>query len=116
MEHNTSVVHAFQKVVTNYIKETLPSVEKLIYFSDGSGSQYKNRKNFANLCFHKTDFGLEAEWNSFASCHGKNACDGVVGTTKREITKASLQRTMTDQILNVNAMYNFCKENLKGIT
>src|SRR5215469_10622849 len=43
LEHNTSVVHAFLKHVTKFIKETLPKVEKLIYFSDGSVSQYKKK-------------------------------------------------------------------------
>jgi hypothetical protein len=116
LEHNTAVVHAFQKLVTGYIKETMPKVEKIMYFSDGSGSQYKNRKNFSNLCNHKTDFDLEAEWHFFASCHGKNACDGVGGTTKREVSKASLQRTITNQIITVEDMYTFCKDNIKGIT
>lgn len=34
-----------------------------------------------------------AEWNYFATAHGKNACDGVGETTKREVTKKSLQST-----------------------
>jgi len=116
LEHNTSVVHAFLKHVTKFIKETLPKVEKLIYFSDGSVSQYKNKKNFSNLCYHKIDFGFEAEWHFFASCHGKNACDGVGGTTKREVSKASLQRPSSNQILSIEDMYMFCKSNIKGIT
>ena len=52
-------------------------LRKLIYFSDGVSSQYKNRKNFSNLCIHKSDFDLDVEWNFFATAHGKNACDGV---------------------------------------
>lgn len=62
------------------------------------------------------DFGFEAEWHFFASCHGKNACDGVGGTTKREVSKASLQRATSNQILTVEDMYTFCKDNIKGIT
>ncbi|KAL4709219.1 hypothetical protein ACJJTC_010519 [Scirpophaga incertulas] len=31
-------------------------------------------------------------------------------------TRASLQRTVCDQILNIDQMYTFCKENIKGIT
>lgn len=115
-QHNTAVVHTFQKYLIKDIKENVPSVKKVIYFTDGSSSQYKNKKNFMNLCLHEKDFDLEAEWNFFATAHGKNACDGVGGTTKREVTKKSLQSTTNNQILNAKDMFSFCAENLKGIT
>ena len=44
-----------------FIKENYPLVSKVYYFSDGCGGQYKNYKNFINLCHHKEDFGLNAE-------------------------------------------------------
>jgi hypothetical protein len=34
------------------------------------------------------DFGIEVDWNFFASSHGKNACDGLTGTIKRLAAKA----------------------------
>lgn len=78
------------------IKNVAPDVKKIVYFSDGASSQYKNKKNFVNVCHHLSDFCVEPEWNFFASCHGKNACDGIGGTTKRAVTKASLKgHTMT---------------------
>ena len=64
---------------------------KIIYVSDGCAAQYKNRKNFINLCYHMDDFGVPAEWHFFATSHGKTAADGVAGTLKRLATKASLQ-------------------------
>lgn len=88
---------------------------RVIYFTDGSSSQYKNKKNFLNICHHEQDFGLEGEWHFFATAHGKNACDGIGGTTKREVTKRSLQSTSHNHILNAKAMYDFCSQNLKGI-
>jgi hypothetical protein len=45
-------------------------------------AQYKNRKNFSNLAFHKQDFDLSARWYNFASAHGKGAYDGIGGTIK----------------------------------
>lgn len=86
-----------------------------MYFSDGASSQYKNKKNFTNICHHKPDFGLDADWNFFASSHGKNACDGIGGTTKRAVTKASLQRPYSDQIVTAEEIYKFCVENVSGI-
>ena len=64
---------------------------KIIYFSDGAAAQYKNRKNFLNLCHHKADFGVDAEWHFFATSHGKGPCDGLGGTVKRLAARASLQ-------------------------
>ena len=47
---------------------------------------------FLNLCHHNEDFGMDAEWNFFATSHGKGPCDGLGGTVKRLAAKASLQR------------------------
>ena len=79
----------------NYLHELLPQVKKLFYFSDGCGRQYQNYKNFMNLCLHKQDFGLDAEWIFFATSHGKSPCDGIDGSVKRHAAKKSLQRLET---------------------
>lgn len=76
-KHDTSVVHTFQKCLIEDIKNAVPAINKVIYFTDGASSQYKNEKNFLNACLHENDFGIAAEWNFFATAHGKNACDGV---------------------------------------
>ena len=95
----------FKQHLINEVKNVLPDVEKVIYFSDGTSSQYKNKKNFVNMCQHKNDFALLAEWNFFATLHGKNSCDGIGGTTKREVIRTSLQRPYNDQILTPQDMY-----------
>ena len=59
--HTICFVYEVQKTMINYLHELLPQVKKLFYFSDGCGGQYKNYKNFMNLCLHKQDFGLDAE-------------------------------------------------------
>ena len=62
-------------------------LKKMRYFSDGCVGQYKNCKNFINLCHHKADFNLEYVRNFFAISHGKSACDGIGGTVKRLAAK-----------------------------
>ena len=50
------------------LKETflhISKISQMVYFSDGSGAQHKNYKNFINLCCHKNDFGIDAEWVFF---------------------------------------------------
>jgi hypothetical protein len=115
LKHNADSVFSFQSRLLQQIKSEFPNVLTIHYFSDGASSQYKNYKNMVNLCYHKSDFGLDAEWNFFATAHGKSPCDGIGGTIKRLVYKASLQRPSNDQILTPQSMYTFCKSNIKGI-
>ena len=85
------------------------------YFFDGCAGEYKNCKNFLNLCLHNSDFGVKCEWNIFATSHGKSPCDGIGGTVKRLVTRASLQRPISNQILTADKMFEFCVEEIKGI-
>ena len=113
--HDTIAVHLFQRKLINFLKVKF-EVLKITYFSDGCAAQYKNCKNFINLCYHKEDFGIPAEWHFFATSHGKGPCDGVGGTVKREAAKASLQRPYHDQIMTTYQLYTFAKENIHGIS
>ena len=81
----------------NHLREKFPALNNIIYFSDGCTGQYKNFKNLINLCCHRKEFGIPAEWHFFATSHGKEPSDGIGGTIKREVTKASLQRPYEDQ-------------------
>ena len=82
--HDTVAVHLFQRNLIEFLRERFGSLpRKIFYFTDGAAAQYKNRKNFVNLCQHEEDFGVAAEWHFFATSHGKGACDGVGGTVKR---------------------------------
>ena len=56
----------------------------------GCTGQYKIR-TISLISHHEDDFGLVAEWNFLATSHGKTACDGIGGTVKLPVTKASLQ-------------------------
>ena len=67
------------------------------------------------ISHHEDDFGLAAEWYLFVTSHGKSTCDGIGGTVKRLVTKASLQRPYNVQILTSDAIINFCNENIHGI-
>ena len=113
-QHTTSTVYAFLKTLLEGLKVKYPTI-KVHYFSHGCAGQYKNRFNFINLCFHEEDFGLLAEWNFFATSHGKTACDGIGGTAKRLTLKASLLRPVSNQILNPHDMFLFCSESISSI-
>lgn len=114
MQHDTAVFHLFQKSFITFLKTRLPSFpKKIYYFSDGAAAQYKNRKNFINLCYHEADFGIHAEWHFFATSHGKGACDGVGGTIKRLAAKASLQRPYDQQIMTPRQLYDWASVSIR---
>ena len=99
-------------IIKQHIRDRL---KKAHYFSDGCAGQYKNCKNVINLYHHKDDFNLECVSNFFATSHGKSACDGIGGTVKRLVAKASLQHQTCGQIVNAEEMFKFCKTEIKGI-
>ena len=49
---DTNFVYKIQTILVDYLKENLPIVDKIFYFSDSCGEQYKNCKNFINLSHH----------------------------------------------------------------
>ena len=105
-KHSAAMVYTFLNHIIADLKSKHKRLNKIHYFSDGSSAQYKNRFNLINLCHHLGVFDIEAEWNFFATSHGKNACDGIGGTVKRYLTKASLMRTVDHQILSPKAVFD----------
>ncbi|CAH0550960.1 unnamed protein product [Brassicogethes aeneus] len=113
LEHSTTSVHAFQRVLISFLIKKNPSLKKVIYFSDGASSQYKNRYNVTNVLFHEDDFGIPAEWHYYATSHGKGPSDGLGGTLKRNASRASLQRPEDKQIKTPKDLFDWAtsKEN-----
>ena len=111
--HDTCFVHEVQRHTLQYIKLKFPNIKIVKYFSDGCAGQYKNYTNLLNLCFHKEDFDLDADWTFFATSRGKSPCDGIGGTAKRLITQASLQRPLYEQIGTFRSLVDFCFSKIK---
>ena len=55
----------------------------ITFFSDGAGSQFKQRYLFRNLTRLSIDHNLNLSWNYFATSHGKGVVDAIGGVTKR---------------------------------
>ena len=99
------------------------AANRLIYFSDGCGGgggrgcaeQYKHGKHFINICYHEQDFGMCAEWNFFATSHGKGPCDGVGRTVKRLAARASLQRAYDNYITTPLQLLQFVSTNIPSV-
>jgi hypothetical protein len=113
--HDTAAVHLFQKLLLEFLATNVEKPRYIFYFSDGCAAQYKNRKNFINLCHHQKDFGIPAEWHFFATSHGKGPCDGVGGTVKRLAARASLQRPYENQIMTPRQLFEFGQSDIKSV-
>ena len=73
LDHNAALVYKINAEYLCYIKQHIKDrLKNVHYLSDDSVGQYKNSKNFINLCHHKDDFNLECAWNIFATSHGKS--------------------------------------------
>ena len=68
-----------------HLREKFPSIRVLNVFSDGEGSQFKQRFLFWNLHYWQQDHHLKLTWNFFATSHGKGVVDGLGGTVKRVV-------------------------------
>ena len=90
-KHDLNAVHTSLEKVSDVLKVKYATLQKCFYFIDGTGSQYKNYIVFSNYCHHESDSGLSAEWNFFATSHGKSPCDGIGGTVKCLVSIGSLQ-------------------------
>jgi hypothetical protein len=75
------------------------------FVSDGASSQYKNCKNFLNLCYHNEDFGIKAEWHFFATG----------GPVKCLVARASLQAITVNHVLCAKELFLWAKANISGI-
>jgi hypothetical protein len=105
-------VYTFQKHLIAFLKQNVPNISKVYYFSYGASAQYKNKNNFINVCHHNTDFRIHAEWHFFATSRGKGPCDSVAGTTKGLAACSSLQH---HQILTPAQLHSWAKEYLPFI-
>ena len=115
LTHEVDFVYHVIKTVILHIKEIIPTLKKVIFFTDGSAKEYKNCKNIYNLCQLQDEFGVSGEWNFFATSHGKSPCDGLGGTVKHLTALESLKRPYRNQILSAKAVFDFCNANVKGI-
>ena len=62
------------------------------------------------------DFGFTAEWNFCATSRWNNLCNRVGGSVKCLATRASLQKSLDNQILTSYQLFEFACQDVSGIT
>ena len=61
----------YNKFIIDDIRFKVVKVDTVHYCSDGPLCQLENKFNFTNLLFYKHDNHTLADWNFFATSHGK---------------------------------------------
>ena len=84
-DHSHVVIYHLNNFIIDKLKEKIPSLRKVIFWSDGCASQFKSRYVFLDLT--KLHRDIDIEWNYFESNHGKEAVDGIGGCVKQKVFK-----------------------------
>lgn len=61
LQHNVNAVYLFQTKLVEYLRRARSNTKKIIFFSDGAASQYKNKKKFLNVCMFEKDFKFKTK-------------------------------------------------------
>lgn len=113
LSHNKYAVCVFLGKIIEEIKTSIPTVNHLMIFSDNCAGQFKNKFVMSNICHMKNDYGLEVEWNFFASGHGKGAVDGIGGNVKRCVWMGvTSRRVIVSAAIDFHA---YVQKHVKGI-
>ncbi|XP_063222679.1 uncharacterized protein LOC134531076 isoform X2 [Bacillus rossius redtenbacheri] len=114
LSHDKYSVWTFLKTLIQDSKQKMQNIHHVKIFSDGCAAQFKNRFTVVNLTYFQTDCNISADWNYFATSHGKGAVNGVGGTLKRTVWRKVKSR---QEIVNSPVEFFQCTErNVKGVT
>ena len=80
-DHFRDVVFGLNEYILNNL---IPqNVQKMKFWSDGCGSQFRSKFTF--LLLTKYNPKIDIEWNYFEANHGKGAVDGIGGVVKNTV-------------------------------
>ncbi len=113
ISHDKYCVNNCITYIINTLKQKLPSLEEILFFSDGAASQFKQRYLIHNLTRMSYEYQLIFSWHFFATSHAKGVVDGIGGNTKRMVWKQIL--TKKDKCENAADFVNIAKTKTKAI-
>lgn len=109
LSHDVHSVNTFHKHMMTYLQtvQDRPPFKKIIMFSDGAPTQYKNKASFMDLTHFEDDFGIPMERHFFGTRHGKGPCDREFGTLKSALGRQIKARSVEAD--TPRALYDFCQ-------
>ena len=92
LRHDKFTVFSCNKLIMSSTQQSEP-IHRLHIFSDGAGSQFKNRYTLSFILSPEEIHNdlKEIDWSFFATSHGKGPIDGIGGTVKRAVWRRILQ-------------------------
>ena len=112
MEHNKYVAFHCNSLLITYMREHVPDLHVVHFWSDGCGGQFKSKFCFALLGRYPQD--LKITWNYFESHHGKGPVDGIGGSVKtamyRDVKACKVVFSSAQQFAD------YATQHVKGIT
>ncbi|KAJ8671289.1 hypothetical protein QAD02_002548 [Eretmocerus hayati] len=106
-------VSYYMMLILLYIKEKHPEINFAEVFSDGAGSQFKNKFTQLNVVYAPEDFRMMVNWNFSCTSHGKVAVDGVGTVVKQSLWSAIESRKYNFQ--NARDCHNYATEKISGV-
>ena len=96
--HDTNFVFKIQTILVDYLKENLPIVDKILYFSKSCAEQYKNHKKKKLICviISKILIWMLNGYSLLLVMVSYHAM--VLGDLLNIVVKCSLQRLLHNQI------------------
>ncbi|XP_041368432.1 uncharacterized protein LOC121382868 isoform X2 [Gigantopelta aegis] len=110
LKHCHDAVHAFNLSTMDILVNLGVSMKKVVYFSDGAPTQYKNKSAFCDLGYAFEDFGVHCERHFFGTRHGKGPCDREFGTLKKVVNQRVKERRA--EIGTAEQFFLYCRDHL----
>ena len=85
-----NTIFFYNSYIINDLKSQGLSFDMVHYWSDGPSNQFKYQFSFT-IKFQEKDHGMPADWNFFATSHGKGDNDGAGRDVKNSVWRKVLQ-------------------------
>ena len=82
--HDAIFVYTLIGKLVPLLKEVVPDLEMVDYWTDFPSSQYRNRTIFKIISCHKEYFGVTASSDFMEAGHGKRPCDPIGDVAKQK--------------------------------
>ena len=86
--HDATFIYTLISKLVPLLKEIIPDLKRIHYWTDSPISQYRNKTIFKIISYHEEYFNCRASWNYMEVGHGKGPCDPIGGTAKRKADQA----------------------------
>ena len=86
--HDVIFVYTLIGKLVPPLKEVVPNLEMVHYWTTFLTSQYRNRTIFKIISYHKEYFGVTASWGFMEAGHGKGPYDPIGSVAKQKTDQA----------------------------